>query len=146
MGVDKSYDIQIPKFKDDLNFGLAGEEVIKQFLKDVSGGKIEVKTDRYRNGRMVVETQQKPVGREDWVDSGINVTQAEWWVYQYGLDGAFHVISVPRLKRYLRAQKSRFNDKSKISLGYMGDNPARGYLLYPNDVTDMLTNPKYDAV
>lgn len=145
MGVDKHYDIPAPDFKKDLAFGEEGEELIRLFLDAITRGAIEVKTDRYRNGRMVVETQQKPNHSEVWVDSGINVTTATWWIYQYNLDGAFHVIAVDRLKRYLRINRHRFNDATKIALGNPKDNPARGFLLYPDDVLDLLTNKAYDA-
>jgi len=145
MGVDKHYDIPAPNFRNDLSFGEAGEEIIKHFIDAISSGAIEVKTDRYRNGRMVVETQQKPNGSQVWVDSGINVTTASWWIYQYGLDGAFHVISVERLKRYLRCNRDKFNESTKRSLGSPNDNPARGFLLYPGDVLDLLINGDYDA-
>ena len=93
---------------------------------------------------MVVETQQDPGARGLWVDSGINVTKAKWWVYQYALDGAFHVVSVERLKRYLRATTTKFNESTKRTFSAGNDNPARGFLLYPEDVLDMLTNPRYD--
>jgi hypothetical protein len=48
------------------------------------------------------------------------------------------------LKRYLRAFPERFNGNNKINLGG-ADNPAKGFLLMPEDVMDMMINPKYDA-
>ena len=94
---------------------------------------------------MVVETQQDPGARGIWIDSGINVTKAKWWVYQYALDGAFHVISVNRLKRYLRSNSHKFNESTKKLFASGTENPAKGFLIYPEDVIDMLTNPDYDA-
>lgn len=138
------YDLPQPDWQKDLEFGLQGEKVISDFLNDISSGSFEVKTDRYRNGRMVVETQQNPGASGNWIDSGINVTKAKWWVYQYSLDGAFHVVSVSRLKRYIRMNKDKFNESTKRLFAPGSDNPARGYLLYPENVLDMLTNPKYD--
>ena len=55
------------------------------------------------------------------------------------------MIAVDRIKRYLRANRGKFNDETKISLGNPNDNPARGFLLYPNDVLDLLTSRDYDA-
>lgn len=144
MGNSRSYDIPEPNWSDDLKFGHAGESIVAQFLRDIASGSFEVKTDRYRNGRMVVETQQKPHGTDVWVNSGLNTTTAKWWVYQYSLDGSFHVVSVPRLKRYLRLSDKKWNEDTKIMFGTKGDNPAKGFLLYPEDVLDMLTNAKYD--
>lgn len=138
------YDLPQPNWPKDLEFGLQGESLILDFLNDISSGSFEVKTDRYRNGRMVVETQQDPGARGRWIDSGINVTKAKWWVYQYALDGAFHIVAVDRLKRYLRANTNKFNESTKRAFASGSENPARGFLLYPEDVLDMLTNPAYD--
>lgn len=99
---------------------------------------------------MVVETNQNPKGAVDsfgnqiWVPSGINVTTASWWVYIFSPDGAFIIVSVARLKKYLRANKSLFNESTKRDFGGQ-DNPARGFLLYPNHVQDLLTNAEYQV-
>jgi len=136
-------------FVKDLKFGEAGEETIKGFLDALSGGAFEVKSDRYRNGRMVVETEQNPRGIKDsegtpvWVKSGINVTTAKWWVYVYSPDNAFVVISVSRLKNYLRSNKNKYSDATKRNFGG-SDNPAKGFLIMETDVVDLLTNPQYD--
>ena len=136
-------------FKKDLAYGQQGESLVSTFLDDLSDGSFEVKSDRYRNGRMVVETDQNPRGYRDvngvqvWNKSGINITTAKWWVYIFSPEGAFIVVSVARLKRYLRAFPERFNSSNKINLGG-ADNPAKGFLLMPEDVQDMMINQKYD--
>lgn len=140
------YDIPQPNWQKDLAFGLKGESIISDFLSDISSGSFEVKTDRYRNGRMAVETQQQPGARGNWIDSGINVTKAKWWVYQYNLDGAFHIVSVERLKRYLRFNSHKFNESTKRMFAAGSENPAKGFLIFPNDVIDLLINPKYDEM
>ena len=140
--MSSAYDIRKPNFQNDLKYGQEGEALIQQFLEDISSGHIEVKTDRYRNGRMVVEVSQNPKGR-GWKPSGVMVTQAKWWVYQYNLDGAFTLVSVDRLKRYIEVNK----DKMELrTFGTKGDNHTRGYLLMPEDVTDLLINAEYDEV
>lgn len=137
-----AYDIRKPNFQSDLKYGQQGEALVQQFLEDISSGHIEVKTDRYRNGRMVVEVSQNPKGR-GWKPSGVMVTEAKWWVYQYNLDGAFTLVSVARLKRYIETNK----DKMELrTFGTKGDNHTRGYLLMPEDVTDLLINAEYDEV
>jgi hypothetical protein len=145
------FDIPARKFdfKKDLAYGKQGESLVSTFLDDISDGSFEVKSDRYRNGRMVVETDQNPRGYRDvngvqvWNKSGINITTAKWWVYIFSPEGAFVVVSVDRLKRYLRAFPERFNASNKMNLGG-ADNPAKGFLLMPEDVRDMMINPKYD--
>lgn len=136
-------------FEADLLFGQENEQAIARFLNDLSDGAFEVKTDRYRNGRMVVETDQNPRGMRDeaggqvWVKSGINVTAAKWWVYVFSPSHGFVVISVERLKKYLRANSDKFNSSTKRDFGG-ADNPARGFLLMADDVKDLLINPQYD--
>lgn len=150
--MSKFFDIPGRKFDftKDLEYGLKGESLISEFLKNLSDGNFEVKSDRYRNGRMVVETQQNPraaknaLGDPLWLDSGINITTARWWVYIYAPEGAFVVVSVERLKRFLRANGGKYTEETKVSFGG-SDNPARGFLLQPNEVMDMLFNPLYDA-
>lgn len=142
MAKNSKYDIPTPYFPDDLKYGKRGEAVVERFLKDIGAGSLEVKSDRYRNGRMVLEYEQNPRGT-GWKPSGIMVTESKWWVYQYNLDGAFTIVSVDRAKRYI----DKNADTLEVKLcGARGNNPTHGYLLQPEDVIDMLTNPEYDGV
>lgn len=142
MAKNSAFDIPKPYFPDDLKYGKRGEAVVEKFLEDIGVGSLEVKSDRYRNGRMVLEIEQNPKGR-GWKPSGIAVTEAKWWVYQYNLDGAFTIISVDRVKRYIEIN----GPNMKLQMfGVRGDNAARGYLLEPENVTDLLTNPAYDGI
>ena len=59
-GYQPSHDINPHDFKKDLAFGHQGEEIVKQFLSDLSDGAFEVKYDRFRNGRIFVEFEQNP--------------------------------------------------------------------------------------
>jgi hypothetical protein len=136
-------------FKKDLSYGESGEELVKSFFATLSDGAFEVKSDRYRNGRMVIETEQNPRGTQDsngdkiWVKSGINITTAKWWVYIYAMDGSFVIISVARLKRFLRKHPDKFNQGTKRDFGGQ-DNPAKGFLIYPEDVIKMMYDKEYD--
>ena len=138
-------------FKKDLAYGQDGEMLIDGFMEALSGGSVEVKSDRYRKGRMVVETEQNPKGAVDgdgnkiWVKSGINVTTAKWWVYIFSPEGGFVVISVARLKRFLRLNPYKYNQNTKRDFGG-ADNPAKGFLIMPNEVADLLSNKAYDVV
>ena len=138
----REYDIP-PNFAADLRHGEQGEQIVSEFLKSIITGSIEVKTDRYRNGRIAIETDQNP-RNEGWKKSGINVTTATWWVYQYHLDGAFLTVKTERLKRYMRAHPERFNEKTKQNFAPKSDNPAKGFILEQHEVLDMMLNPKYD--
>lgn len=137
-------------FAEDLKFGHLGEKFITDFYTAVIQGSAEVKTDRYRNGRMVVETNQNPKGRLNaegervWVVSGINVTTAKWWIYVYSLNKSMIIVSVERLKNYLRQNRDRFNEKTKVTFAANSDNPAKGFLIEPHEVMEMLYHEKYD--
>jgi hypothetical protein len=152
MSKNSDWDIAGRKFNfmQDLKFGKQGEKLVVNFLSALEDGAFEVKTDRYRNGRMAVEIEQNPRreldenGQQKWKTSGAMITKAKWWVYVYTLDGnqgAFVVVSVKRLKKYIRKNKSRLplTDFAKNS-----DNPARGYVLQPEDVMEMMISPAYD--
>jgi hypothetical protein len=136
-------------FKKDLAYGQQGESLISSFLDSLSGGSFEVKSDRYRNGRMAIETDQNPRaakhpdGSPLWVKSGINITTAKWWVYIFSPEGGFVVVDTGRLKRFLRANKNLYNESTKRNFGG-ADNPARGFIIMPEQVTDLLINPAYD--
>lgn len=126
-------------FVTDLQYGHQGEQNIIGFFESFNAGSVEVKADRYRNGRMAVETHQKPFG-QDWKKSGINVTEADWWAYRFAPD-AFVMVSVKRLKNYLRVNRDTLE---KRVFAPDSDNPAQGYLLFPQHVQDLLTSERYD--
>ena len=135
---------RVSNFVNDLQYGLIGEKLVGEMLDALVSGSCEIKTDRYRNGNMVIETDQNP-RNEGWKKSGINVTTAKWWVYVYALDGGMAIVNIERLKRYLRANKGLFNENSKRDLAPNSENPAKGFILKPQQVMDMLINPNYDA-
>jgi hypothetical protein len=157
VGKFSDYDLPRRKFDffEDLKYGKKGEELVAGFLDSLSAGAFEVKTDRYRNGRMVFEIEHNPRKRKDengkavWEPSGLSVTKAAWWVYVYtlnGSEGAFLIVSVPRIKRYLDINKDRFNRSTMKDFARGSSNPSRGFLLEPEDVMDLLTNAAYDEV
>jgi hypothetical protein len=60
-----------------------------------------------------------------------------------GGQGAFAIVSVPRLKRYIEKHKDNLK---VVDFAKMSSNPSKGYLLMPEDVTDLMTNSDYDEV
>jgi hypothetical protein len=143
MGKESRWDFPVERrynFADDMKFGKLGEAITQEFLESIVNGSFEVKTDRYRNGRMVVETEQNP-RKTGWVPSGLSVTQAKWWMYVYALDGAFIVVSVDRLKRYIATLDAK---RIKVFAG-ASSNPTRGYLLLPDEVMALLIEPAFDS-
>lgn len=134
------FDISQPNFEVDLAYGHEGEETVRKFLRFIQSGSYEVKSDRYRNGRMVVEMEQNPKGR-GWKPSGLSITQATVWAYMYAPD-ALVMCSSARLRDYI--------DKEESTLKYMEfasgtENPTQGFLIYPEQVMQMLSDRKYDG-
>ena len=128
-----------PNFKRDLEFGHIGEEVVKTFLKDLLKGSIEVKSDRYRNGKMVVETEQNP-RQHGWIPSGVMVTEAKWWVYIFTMNHGLVIVSTERLKHFI----STLPTKRLTNFAKNSSNPSRGYLLPPEEVMLLLASEEYD--
>jgi hypothetical protein len=152
MTKNSDWDIPASKFnfKKDLDYGHQGEGLVKSFLDSLSDGAFEVKTDRYRNGRMAVEVEQNAFRKTDeegnqiWKPSGINITKARWWVYVYTLDGehgAFIVVSVKRLKKYIKKNKKNLK---MMDFAKRSNNPAKGWIIEPEQVMDMMYNQLYD--
>ena len=138
------YDLPARKFdfRKDLAYGHKGEKLVTQFLDAMESGSFEVKTDRYRNGRMVIEMEQNPRRSGNWKPSGLQVTEAQWWVYVFTLDGAFVMVSVPRIKRYIEQRQLGPKDYKEFARG--SQNPSRGFLLEAPEVVDLMTSPDYD--
>ena len=129
-----------------------GESVIKDFLESLEQGDFEVKTDRFRNGNMAVELYQNPRRQLDqdqnqvWVPSGLNITTAKWWVYQFTLGESFIVVSVERLRRFINLNGHDFNENTFTSFAPKSDNPAMGFILKPHHIIEMMISPKYDEL
>lgn len=138
-GYAPSHDINAYDFTKDLAFGHQGEEIVREFLSELSTGSFEVKYDRYRNGRIFVEFEQNPRGT-GWKPSGIAVTEARWLVYVFS-PTSFCIIEIPRLKRYL---KHNLANVRQLVAASDSDNPAKGFLLYPHQVQDLMTSSTYD--
>lgn len=138
-GYEPTHDIKRFDFSTDLAFGHEGEEIVRLFLEKFASGDVEVKYDRYRNGRIFVEFEQNP-RNTGWKPSGIAVTTSAWWAYVFS-PGALVIIEVTRLKRYL---KQNWPNLRQLVAAPDSDNPAKGILLYPDQVRDVMTLSTYD--
>jgi len=129
-------------FRKDLEYGHKGEKLVTKFLDAMEAGSFEVKTDRYRNGRMVIEMEQNPRRSGIWKPSGLQVTKAKWWAYVFTLDGAFIMVATDRMRRYIEQRQLSPQDYKTFARN--SQNPSRGFLLEPADVADLMTSPDYD--
>jgi hypothetical protein len=129
-------------FAQDLKYGQLGEKRIRKMLENLVEGSFEVKSDRYRNGNMAVEMRQNPRREGRWIPSGLQVTKATWWVYIFSMDGGFVIVSVDRLKRYIETNKDTLETRD---FARRSTNPAWGYLLRPENVSELLHSDAYDG-
>ena len=115
-----------PRFDVDFTRGRVGEELVETFLADLAGKKIEVKTD-YRigeTGNVYVETWQ--YSKEDASDkyqSGINVSQAEYYCFGSPTGDGFVMVKTSVLKEFIsntqprEARQPIASKETKASIG-----------------------------
>ncbi len=93
-----------PRFDVDFTRGRIGEELVETFLADLIGKKIEVKTDYRVNetGNVYVETwQYSEPDASDKKQSGINVSEAEYYCFGSPLGEGFVMIKTSVLKQFI---------------------------------------------
>jgi hypothetical protein len=93
-----------PRFDVDFTRGRVGEELLETFLADLVGSKIEVKTD-YRvgeTGNVYVETwHYSAADASDKKQSGINVSQSEYYCFGSPTGGGFVMVKTSVLKEFI---------------------------------------------
>jgi hypothetical protein len=97
-----------PHFDTDLERGKVGEDLLNTFLADLAGNKFEVKTDyrAWETGNFYIETRQyRREDESDMKESGINVTQAEYWCFAGPNKSGFVMIKTEALKELMRENK-----------------------------------------
>ena len=93
-----------PRFDVDFTRGRIGEELLETFLADLIGKKVEVKTDYRVNetGNVYVETwQYSEPDASDRKQSGINVSEAEYYCFGSPLGEGFVMIKTSVLKQFI---------------------------------------------
>jgi hypothetical protein len=115
-----------PRFDVDFTRGRVGEELVETFLADLAGKKVEVKTD-YRigeTGNVYVETwQYSEPDASDKKQSGINVSEAEYYCFGSPTGDGFVMVKTSVLKEFIRntnpkeARQPISTDKTNASIG-----------------------------
>jgi hypothetical protein len=94
-----------PRFDVDFTRGRIGEELVETFLADLIGKKVEVKTDYRVNetGNVYVETwHYSEPDASDKKQSGINVSEAEYYCFGSPLGEGFIMVKTSVLKEFIR--------------------------------------------
>jgi hypothetical protein len=115
-----------PRFDVDFTRGRVGEELVETFLADLAGKKVEVKTD-YRigeTGNVYVETwQYSQPDASDKYQSGINVSQAEYYCFGSPTGDGFVMVKTSVLKEFIsntqprEARQPISSKETKASIG-----------------------------
>ena len=115
-----------PRFDVDFTRGRVGEELVETFLADLEGKKIEVKTD-YRigeTGNVYVETwQYSEPDASDKKQSGINVSEAEYYCFGSPTGDGFVMVKTSVLKEFIsntqprEARQPISSKETKASIG-----------------------------
>jgi hypothetical protein len=115
-----------PRFDVDFTRGRVGEELLETFLADLEGKKIEVKTD-YRigeTGNVYVETwQYSEPDASDKKQSGINVSEAEYYCFGSPTGDGFVMVKTSVLKEFIsntqprEARQPISSKETKASIG-----------------------------
>jgi len=93
-----------PRFDIDLKRGKVGEEKTLGIIDSITESRIEVKTDYgvWKTGNLYIEYEKQ--NRDgDWVPSGIEKTEADYWAFAFK-DGAIFV-ETSRLRDIVNAYK-----------------------------------------
>lgn len=94
-----------PRFDRDLERGNVGEDLLELFFDDAENNNLfEVKTDYRINetGNIYVETHKyRRPDKSDAVPSGINVTEAKWWVQASPEGVAMLIVKTEQLRKYI---------------------------------------------
>jgi len=124
-----------PEFDIDYRRGMVGENLVGSFLEQLPGGTIEVKTDyhAWRTGNLYIETHQQLASGE-WVKSGINLSQADFYCFAGPAATGFLTIRKPILVNLVRERSIpvRMDKKSATSRATMG------YLVKVADVVALI--------
>lgn len=123
-----------PRFDVDFTRGRVGEELVETFLADLAGKKIEVKTD-YRigeTGNVYVETwQYKKEDASDRYQSGINVSESDYYCFGSPTGGGFVMVKTSVLKEFIRNTNPR---EARQVISSDNTNASIGRLIPLNDL------------
>lgn len=115
-----------PRFDFDFQRGLVGENLVETFLGELQGKKIEVKTDYRVNetGNVYVETwQYSEPDESDKKQSGINVSESDYWCFASPTGDGFIMVKASVIKELIRDTNPRevrqpiASAKTKASIG-----------------------------
>lgn len=127
-----------PHFDIDFARGKVGEDLVNTVLGKLQGKKIEVKTD-YRipeTGNVYIETwQYHAEDQSDIKQSGINITEAEYWCIASPTGKGFLMIETEALKEVIRDTNAREVRQSRIN---PNTNASKGRLVKMVDIMKKL--------
>lgn len=152
------------QFDADLRFGEAGEDHAALLVEALLQGWVEVKSDAYENGNIFIELAHCPNRQTNengdfvWTHSGLNVTQAKYWVYlKLGADGqmrsclTFETARLQRFREWFRATYGTgLLEPGSNKTGYLignhnGSIPTLGLRIVAADVGRLQFSKEFDS-
>ena len=93
-----------PRFDIDFKYGRQGELLVAEYLDWIAAGngRVEVKRKRYLDMNFYVEQECDKGRTGTYTPSGINVTDADMWVYVIGNTGIALCIPTPVLREAIK--------------------------------------------
>ena len=124
-GVNMTVTKAEPRFDLDLKYGQEGERRIAEFFEWIAtdSGRVEVKTKRYIDHKIYIETHCDKGRTGVFQPSGINVTTAAIWAICVGDTGVF--LAIPTTALVMMLDDPSSTDKKE----HDGSCPTRGKLI-----------------
>lgn len=123
-----------PRFDIDYRRGLVGENLVGTFLESLGESRIEVKTDykAHQTGNLYIETHQHLRGQ--WVPSGINLSESEYYCFAGGAGIGFITITKQALLEIVKQAPRTEGGKTDIR--------THGRLIKVSDVIATILKPE----
>lgn len=115
-----------PRFDIDRAYGEVAERSLRAQL-DLVDISFEVKRKTFLDDRFYVEVAQKPRGKDEYVKSGIQTSEADYWVYEIADTGVKIIVPREALRKAAAASDDRREEKD-------GDNPTKGRLIRLSEI------------
>jgi hypothetical protein len=128
-----------PRFDVDFARGKIGEDLVSALPDMFLSGKLEVKTDSkaIKTGNFYVETWQKSYYSDEWKQSGINLSEADYWAFVIPQNMAAFIITQEALKELLNKNRDTYREGSQ-PICTPETNASKGKLVPISDIVQKM--------
>tara|TARA_B110000503_G_scaffold101884_1_gene152172 strand:+ start:3407 stop:3829 length:423 start_codon:yes stop_codon:yes gene_type:complete len=128
-----------PKFDVDFARGKIGEDLVSGLPEMFLSGKVEVKTDSkaIKTGNFYVETWQKSYYSDEWKQSGIYLSEADYWAFVIEQNLAMFMITRKALVELLTENWETYREGSQ-PICTPETNASKGMLVPISDIVQKM--------